>query len=142
MAVDTTEVNTLLNSTAANANTILTRLKASGNTVVSQADSISEQADHLRNTLSDIRKDAETYNQEFLDRLHTTGTPGFTKLRGLTTLQDWVLFFFYIMYAIICIGITIFAVSVTRYKLYAATVVIAFSVMIGCMMTAVIIRFA
>jgi hypothetical protein len=141
MSLNIAEVDTLLKSTA-DLNNELTLLKASGRTVVSQADSISEQADHLRNKLSDIRKDAETYNQEFLDRLNTSGTPGFTKLRGLTTLQDWVLFFFYIIYVIICIAITIFAVSMTRYKLYAATVVIAFSVMIGCMMTAVIIRFA
>ncbi len=141
MPVDTTRVNELL-TTAQVRNGVLTEISRNMNTEVAQSNTISAQARHLKNVLSDVQKDAETYNQEFLDHLHNGEKPGFMKLRGVSSLQDWILFYFYIMYAILSICMLILAISVTRYKVYAAVIVIAYSLMIGTMMTAVIIRFA
>jgi len=141
MPVDTTEVNSLL-ATTESRNIVLTELTTNMDTEVTQSITISAKARQLQTVLSDVQKNAETYNQEFLDHLHNGEKPGFMKLRGVSSLQDWVLFYFYILYAVLSVCILILAIAVTRYKVYAAATVIAFSLMIGSMMTAVIIRFA
>jgi hypothetical protein len=137
---DTTIVNSLLGS-AKEANNRLVALQKSSTTVTAQASDITMKATELRNTLMGIQKDAETYNQEFLDRVQGGGTPGFMKLRGVSTLQDWVLFYFYLIYGILCLSMASLAIFVSKNPLFAGSVVISFGLLIGIMMTAVLIRF-
>jgi len=138
---DTTVVNALLKS-ASDANDKLVDLQSSNSAATTQAGGIRSKVTELRNKLSDAKKDAETYNQEFLDRMNNGGGVGFMKLRGVSTLQDWVLLYFYIIFGILCLCMAGLAAYVAKNSVVAASVVLAFGTLIGCLMTAVLVRFA
>lgn len=82
-----------------------------------------------------------TYEREFLDRKAVENPFTFWRLRGVSTLQDWVLFAFFAVYGIICLtalGATLF----TQYPLYNLLIVLLSSFALGIMITATIVRFA
>ena len=82
-----------------------------------------------------------TYEREFLDRKAIEKPFTFWRLRGVSTLQDWVLFAFFAVYGIICLT-ALTATIFSQYALYNFFVVLLSSVTIGIMITATIVRFA
>jgi len=106
------------------------------------------QKQKLQNSLDAIQKQIDlkgdtiaTYNREYIDR-KTAETPfTFWRLRGISTLQDWVLLIFFSMYGIICL--TILAATLTlNSPIYYFGLTLLGSIMIGIMMVATIARFA
>jgi hypothetical protein len=82
-----------------------------------------------------------TYEREFLDRRALEQPFTFWRLRGVSTLQDWVLLIFFAVYGILCM--TALALTlITQYPLYNFFIVLLSSFTIGIMITATIVRFA
>lgn len=107
-----------------------------------------EQKQKLQDSLDAIQKQIDlkgdtiaTYNREYIDR-KTAETPfTFWRLRGISTLQDWVLLIFFSIYGIICL--TILAATLTLGSpLYYFGLTLVGSIAIGIMMVATIARFA
>jgi hypothetical protein len=82
-----------------------------------------------------------TYEREYLDRKAVETPFTFWRLRGVSTLQDWVLFVFFAVYGIICFT-ALLVTLITEYALYNFFIVLLSSVTIGIMITATIVRFA
>jgi len=87
------------------------------------------------NTVSD------TYDREYLDRVSDKPITGFWQARGVSTLQDWVLFFFFTIYGIISLGLFFLVISMSDSPVYAGGMIAISSIGIGIMITAVLIRF-
>ena len=111
-------------------------------TAGAQANSLQNQVIALNAKLANVQTLSDTYDREFLDRTSGKNPIGFWQSRGLSTLQDWVLFFFYLVYGLITLGILLLVITFSDTALYSGFMVVALSVILGVMMTAVIIRFA
>ena len=107
-----------------------------------QANTLQNQVIALNAKLENVKTLSDTYDREFLDRTSGKNPIGFWQSRGLSTLQDWVLFFFYLVYGLITLAILLLVMTFSDAALYSGFMVIALSVILGVMMTAVIIRFA
>jgi hypothetical protein len=106
------------------------------------------QITKLVDTLKSIRKQIDakddvinTFNQELLDRNSIKKPFTFWILRGVSTLQDWVLLAFFSVYALICFFILILAVQ-SENALYNAVVILLVSFCIGVVIVGSIVRFA
>ena len=82
-----------------------------------------------------------TYEREYLDRKKIEQPFTFWRLRGVSTLQDWVLFIFFAIYGIIC-ATALLITFTSDYPLYNFAIVLIGSVAVGVMITATIVRFA
>ena len=111
-------------------------------TAGAQVNSLQNQVIALNAKLENVKTLSDTYDREFLDRTSGKNPIGFWQSRGLSTLQDWVLFFFYLVYGLITLGILLLVITFSNTALYSGFMVLALSVILGVMMTAVIIRFA
>jgi hypothetical protein len=106
------------------------------------------QKEKLVSTLSSIQKQinakndaVSTYDREFQDR-NALGTPfTFWKIRGVSTLQDWILFSFFVVYGLITLAFIVVAVG-TQYALYNVVIVLLLSVSVAIFIMATIVRFA
>ena len=107
-----------------------------------QANSLQNQVIALNAKLENVKTLSDTYDREFLDRTSGKNPIGFWQSRGISTLQDWVLFFFYLVYGLVTLAILVLVITFSDTALYSGFMVIALSVILGVMMTAVIIRFA
>jgi len=121
-------------------NTYLT-LDSSQSPYSTQAGKLQATANNLQIQLNTKHDAIETYDREYLDRKTVEKPFTFWRLRGVSTLQDWVLLIFFILYGILCAGILLLALT-SSYPLYMGTVVVLSSATIGIMITATIVRFA
>jgi len=109
---------------------------------VAQANSLQNQVVALNAKLENVKTLSDTYDREFLDRTSGKNPIGFWQSRGISTLQDWVLLFFYLVYGLVTLAILLLVITFSDTALYSGFMVLALSVILGVMMTAVIIRFA
>jgi hypothetical protein len=117
-------------------------------TLRSSLGTFSPQRAQLQESIAELDKKIKlknstisTYEREFLDRKALENPFTFWRLRGVSTLQDWVLFIFFAVYGILCI--TALALTfLSQYPLYNFLVVLLSSFTIGIMITATIVRFA
>lgn len=136
----TTALN-MLNTTTTNLYTQYVSAQTIGDNLTKQKSELQTQVTSLNAKLATINKTGDTYDREFLDRSPTNTKRGFFNRNGISTLQDWLLFMFFISYVIICITILVFTVMASRYKVYAGCMVFIISIIFGVMMSAVIMRF-
>ena len=106
------------------------------------------QMEKLHDTLHSLEKqnDAKddvinTFNQELLDRNAVKKPFTFWMLRGVSTLQDWVLLAFFSMYALICLFIFILAIQAENGVVLGFMFLMA-SFCIGVVIVGAIVRFA
>jgi len=117
-------------------------LQSNGNSViVAQKKKLEETLARMTSQLQEKNHIIETYDREYLDRkIHDTPFT-FWRLRGFSTLQDWVLFIFFFIYALICLAL----LTVTLYtpnKLYNFVIILITSFSIGVILVGTIVRFA
>jgi Flp pilus assembly protein TadB len=97
---------------------------------------------HSLNTkLANVKKVGDTYDREFIDRSAGKNNMGFFRRRGITTLQDWILFFFFLSYAIICIIIVIYSTAMSTRKIITFGMTVTISLVVGVMLSAMLMRF-
>lgn len=118
-------------------------LKARSATSVNQNEALQNTIINLKSKLANVKTMADTYDREYLDRMADKPLSGFTRSRGISTLQDWVLLLFFMMYAIISIGMALFVViSNGANAMFNGFMILTFSFSLGVMLTAAIVRFA
>jgi hypothetical protein len=106
------------------------------------------QKEKLVATLNNIKKqiaaknDAiSTYDRELQDR-NEVGTPfTFWRIRGVSTLQYWILFSFFFVYGLITLALIVVSAR-TQYPLYNIVVVLLCSISAAVLIMATIVRFA
>ena len=106
------------------------------------------QQQKLQATLNSIKKQinekddaVNTYDRELQDRKMFQKPFTFWRLRGVSTLQDWVLFIFFIIYA--CITLFLILLSLrSQYPLYGITVVLLSAVSLAVVIMGTIVRYA
>ena len=111
---------------------------------------------NLKAKLANVKKVSDTYDREYLDRMADRKI-SFWQLRGITTLQDWVLFFFFLLYTIVSLGLASMIYmnssgftstnSSSRFfrpmsPLFNVVMLLGSAFVIGIMITATIVRFA
>jgi len=106
------------------------------------------QTKTLQDTLNTIQKKIDsktdilsTYETEFNDRTRITKPFTFWRLRGLNTLQDWVLFSFFFVYGLLSLLILLLCFN-SEYVIINMSVVILCSFSIAVLLMGVIVRFA
>jgi hypothetical protein len=129
----------MLNTTSQNMFTQYSQIQAASKSLVSQSNTMQSEVQNLKAKLANVKKVSDTYDREFLDRSAVKAPFGFWQSRGVSTLQDWVFFMFFVSYAIICM--CIFAVAVQKSAM-AATLVLVVSIIVGIMMSLVVVMFA
>ena len=136
----TTTLNTL-NNTATNLFQQYTAVQNSSTSIGNQSRGLSAELIGLNSKLAAIQKEGETYDREFLDRSAGKNNNNVFRRNGISTLQDWLLFFFFAAYAIIAISVILFVASSAINKLYVGLMGLAVAVIFGVMMSGVITRF-
>jgi len=96
----------------------------------------------LKARLANVKKISDTYDREYQDRVVDKPLSGFWRSRGVTTLQDWVLFFFFVIYAVLSLFFTGVAFTTSTNPIFNSFMILATSFSLGVMITAVIVRFA
>jgi hypothetical protein len=106
------------------------------------------QKQKLENTLHSIEKQIDakndiisTYDRELQDRNNIRRPFTFWTLRGISTLQDWVLLCFFFIYSLICLFIMFLSLN-TTYPFYSLFVTLLCSIVVGVIIMGTIVRFA
>lgn len=66
----------------------------------------------------------------------------FWRLRGVSTLQDWVLIVFFFIYGIISLTLVVMVVMLGKSPVFNGFMLLAVSIILGIMIMGVIVRFA
>jgi Flp pilus assembly protein TadB len=109
--------------------------------LTNQSSVLKAELDSLNTKLTNIKKTGDTYDREFIDRSAGKNNMGFFRRRGITTLQDWLLFFFFLSYAIICIIVIVYSTAMSTQKALTFGMTFFLSLVVGVMMSAVVMRF-
>ena len=109
--------------------------------LTNQSSVLKAELDSLNTKLTNIKKTGDTYDREFIDRSAGKNNMGFFRRRGITTLQDWLLFFFFLSYAIICIIVIVYSTAMSTQKALTFGMTFFLSVVVGVMMSAGVMRF-
>jgi hypothetical protein len=99
--------NTMLNNTTTNLFNQHTVAKNASTALSTQNTTLQAEVATLRAKLANIKKMGDTYDREFLDRSAGKNMGGPFRRIGIITLQDWLLFIFFLCYALMTISITI-----------------------------------
>lgn len=137
----TTSVN-MLNTTTTNLFQQYMAIQAASTSLSSQNGDLQAEVTSLNAKLANVKKAGDTYEREFLDRSATPEKRGIFNRNGITTLQDWLLFMFFILYGIICLSVIIYTIRMSREKLYAGIMVFTITFVLGIMIAAIVVRFA
>ena len=136
-----TTTKSMLDTTATNLfNQYEAGLRASSS-LTQQSSVLQAKLSSLNTKLTNIKKTADTYDREFIDRSAGKNNIGFFRKRGISTLQDWILFFFFLSYAIICISIIVYSTAMSMQKIMTFVMTSTASLVLGVMISAVIMRF-
>ena len=137
-----TTARSMLDSTTTNLFQQYVAAQNAAKSVTSQNNGLQAQVLSLKAKLADVKKSGDTYDREFMDRSATPAGRGVFSKRGITTLQDWLFFLFFVAYGIISLSVLAFTVMVSREKVFAGLMVFIVAAVVGVMMSAVIMRFA
>ena len=129
-----TEVNDLYTITYSR------QVRGSGNSYI-QLGELGNQVVSLKAKLERLKTVSDTYDREYLDRMEEKPLGGFWRSRGVSTLQDWVLLSFFVIYTFITIGLIILAVMNVTYPLMYVVFISLISFVMGIMIAAVLVRF-
>lgn len=129
-----TEVNDLYT------NTYSRQVSGSGNSHT-QLGELGNEVVSLKAKLERLKTVSDTYDREYLDRMEEKPLGGFWRSRGVSTLQDWVLLSFFVIYTFITIGLIILAVMNVTYPLMYVVFISLISFVMGIMIAAVLVRF-
>jgi len=121
-------------------NTYSTQVSNSANSIA-QLTGLQQNVTTLKARLANVKKVSDTYDREYQDRIVDKPLSGFWRSRGVTTLQDWVLFLFFVVYTAVSLTLVSIAFG-TQGGAFNAFVVFAAAFSMGVMITAVIVRFA
>lgn len=106
------------------------------------------QKQKLEDTLNSLQRQINakndmitTYDRELKDRNATGTVYTFWRLRGLSTLQDWVLFSFFVVYGLITLFLVFLALR-SQYAAYTVAVTLFSSFSLAVIIMASIVRFA
>jgi hypothetical protein len=122
-------------------NTYSTQLSNSGSSNV-QLTGLEQTLVQLRAKLANVRKISDTYDREYLDRLADKPLNSFWRLRGVSTLQDWVLLIFFLIYGIISLSLVVAVVMFSSAPVFNGVMLLGASFSIAVMIVGVIVRFA
>jgi regulator of replication initiation timing len=136
-----TTAKNMLNTTTTDIFQQYIALQQSSSSLTSQNNTLTAELTELKAKLAGIQKQNETYDREFLDRSAGKKNSGVFRRNGITTLQDWILFLFFIGYFLICIIVLVYYVRNSPFNGYYLLMGIAICTIFGIMMSAVIIRF-
>jgi hypothetical protein len=137
-----TTASNMLDNTTTNLFQQYVTAQNAATSLTSQNTSLQAQVLTLKAKLANVKKSGDTYDREFMDRSGKPTGRGIFGSRGVTTLQDWLFFLFFLSYAIISLSVLIFTVMMSREKIYAGLMVFIVTLVFGVMMSAVIMRFA
>jgi hypothetical protein len=115
-------------------------LQTSSGSLTKQQAALHTELTTLKGRLATIHKEGETYDREFIDRSAGKKEFGFFRRNGVTTMQDWLLFIFFVSYAVICIAIIGYYTSTNPFNPFFLGIAVAIAVIFGIMMSAVVIR--
>ena len=118
-------------------------LKQSSGTSTNQNMQLQDTLKILKSKLANVKRVADTYDREYLDRVVDKPLSGFWQSRGVSTLQDWILLLFFFMYTIISVGLVFLVITAAdRSALFNGFMILSFAFSLGVMLTVVIVRFA
>ena len=117
-----------------------TLAKGASSSTVNQNNTLQGELDQLKARLANIRQESEKYDREFLDYSSGGGSSRFTRW-GISTLQDWLLLFFFFSYAFICVFLIVFATNAAGFSISTLVSQVVGAIVFGIMMSAVIMRF-
>lgn len=137
-----TTLNSMVMQTLPNLQAQYTTLARASAQLGGQNSDLQKQVQALEAKHAALQKTADTYDREFLDRGTAAIKPGFWSRRGFHTFQDWLLGAFFLVYAVVCLGLLAVVLLYSTKKLQGAAAVIIVSVLLGAMMVGVISRFA
>lgn len=107
-----------------------------------------EQKEKLTYIVNDMQKKINakndiiaTYDRELQDRNAVSTPYTFWRVRGVSTLQDWVLFTFFSVYGAICLFL-LFLSTRSEYAAYNFVVMLLCSFSLGVVIVGTIVRFA
>jgi hypothetical protein len=121
-------------------NTYMTQV-SNGGSLSSQSTGLDDQVITLKAKLAKVKSISDTYDREYLDRMSDKKS-SFLRSRGISTLQDWVLLIFFILYTIISLGLVAIVYMTSRYSVFGAFFVAISAVTVGTLIVATIVRFA
>jgi len=136
-----TTTKNMLNSTATDLFQQYMGVQKSSSSLTTQAATMNAELMGLKAQLAAIQKQNETYDREFLDRSAGKKNMGIFRRNGIITLQDWLLYLFFIGYALLCIIILLYYLMNNPFNSYYLLMAVAIFTIFGIMMSAVIIRF-
>lgn len=116
------------------------QVSGSGNSHI-QLGELGNEVVSLKAKLERLKTVSDTYDREYLDRMEEKPLGGFWRSRGVSTLQDWVLLSFFVIYTFITIGLIILAVMNVTYPLMYVVFISLISFVMGIMIAAVLVRF-
>jgi len=106
------------------------------------------QKKKLEATLNSLEKQIDakndtirTYDQELKDRNAVSRPYTFWRLRGLSTLQDWVLFSLFVVYGLVTLFLAGLSLR-SEFPLYSISIVLLSSFSLAVVIMASIVRFA
>ena len=136
-----TTTKSMLNTTVTDLFQQYIAVQQSSSSLTTQAAKLNAELVGLKAQLAGIEKQNETYDREFLDRSAGKANYGFFRRNGIVTLQDWILFLFFLGYAIICtIILMYFSMNAGFNTTYIFMGITVFTIF-GIMMSGVIMRF-
>jgi hypothetical protein len=132
----------LLQSTRDSYNNTYTRQISNAGSSNTQLSGLEANLVQLRAKLASLRKISDTYDREYLDRMTDKPLNSFWRLRGVSTLQDWVLMLFFFIYGIISLTLVVMVVMLGKSPVFNGFMLLAVSIILGIMIMGVIVRFA
>jgi len=91
---------------------------------------LTSQKVDLNAKLESLKTEADTLNQEYLDRSQGK-SPTFLQKYGISTQQDWILLFFFSAYGFACLLFIIFILKNSAAKIQGTLVFLMIAVVIG-----------
>jgi len=110
--------------------------------LIAQNNDLQLKVNALKAKLKAVKTAVDTYDREFVDRSAGKRTRSYFQQHGLHTLQDWLLFLFFVFYAFICVSLFGVVVYYANNKMSAGIKVVLFSFILGVMIAGMITRFA
>jgi len=118
-----------LGSTCQDLFTQYMQIKGAQASAISNNKILTSQKVDLNGKLEALRTEADTLNQEYLDR--SQGSPTLLQRYGFSTQQDWILLFFFLSYGFACLVFIIFILKNSASKIKGTMIFIFIAIVIG-----------
>lgn len=115
-----------------------------GSALTEQVDALKSQLNSLISNHALIKQAADTYDQDFLDRVtsgRTEGVHGFWARRGVSTLQDWVLLLFFMTFAGFLAVCILYTVRFSSKKVFTILFILVFGPILAAFFASLLLRF-